>query len=450
MKKLLFLYQLIFSSILCFSQSENIYLLDKWTTTGLVVTNDGESIFNEVWGFVHDGQEYGVIGSANGAHILRITEDNQLDSIDFVPGKHIAPDAVHRDYHDHNGFLYAVCDEGFSSLQIMDLSYLPDSVHVVYDSDSLIIRSHNIFIDSTSDILYSCGGMTSSGPFPMTLYDIQNPFEPVFLASYDFVNYVHDAYVRNDSAYLNCGSEGLRVVDFSNPTIPLPLGSLEFYTDKGYNHSGWLSEDGNTYVLCDETPSMRVKVLDVSDLSDIKVSSLFSSGFYETTLPHNVIIKNGIAYVSYYNDGLHIFDVNNLSLPKRLGYYDTYDGPNAGLYRGMWGVYPNLPSGRILCSDRKSGLYLFDFQPPPEVNTDLEFLLFPNPANDYLYFYHQHPGSADYILTIFNTLGQKIQEYIGSRDYLLIDLKNYSIGTYLYHYSSNLSETEFTGKFIVR
>ena len=34
---------------------------------------------------------------------------------------------------------------------------------------------------------------------------------------------------------------------------------------------------------------------------------------------------------------------------------------------GILGVYPNLPSGRILCSDRKSGLYLFDFQPPPEV-----------------------------------------------------------------------------------
>ena len=118
MKKLLFLYQLIFSSILCFSQSENIYLLDKWTTTGLVVTNDGESIFNEVWGFVHDGQEYGVIGSANGAHILRITEDNQLDSIDFVPGKHIAPDAVHRDYHDHNGFCMQFVMKGLAHCKL--------------------------------------------------------------------------------------------------------------------------------------------------------------------------------------------------------------------------------------------------------------------------------------------------------------------------------------------
>ena len=101
MKKLFFLH-LIFSSIVNYSQSENIYLLDKWTTTGLVVTNDGESIFNEVWGFVHAGEEYGVIGSANGTHILRITEDDQLELVDFVAGKHIASDAVHRDYHDHS------------------------------------------------------------------------------------------------------------------------------------------------------------------------------------------------------------------------------------------------------------------------------------------------------------------------------------------------------------
>ncbi len=449
MKYLFFLY-LVFSFFVFKAQSDNVNLLDTWTTTGLVVTNDGESIFNEVWGFVQDGNEYAVIGSANGTHILKITQDNKLDSIDFVPGKHIASDAVHRDYHDLKGYLYAVCDEGFSSLQIMDLSYLPDSVSLVYDSDSLLIRTHNIFIDSSRSKLYACGYIGFSGGFPMRIFDINNPVDPVYEADYEFVNYVHDAYIRNDTAYLNCGSEGLKVVDFSNPLMPFTLGSLQFYIDKGDNHSGWLSEDGRTYVLCDETSGMRVKVLDVSDLSDIKVRSLFTSGFYEETLPHNVILKNGIAYVSYYNDGLQIFDVSNIDQPKRLGYYDTYQGSDLGLYRGMWGVYPNLPSGRILGSDRKAGLFLFGFDPPPEIHSDEEFVFFPNPADDYAFFYHQHIGMADYGLTIYNSIGQKVQEYNGDKDYLLIDLSSYSIGSYVYHYRSNLSETEFSGKFIVK
>ena len=41
---------------------------------------------------------------------------------------------IHRDYHDHNGYLYAVCDEGQSTLQIIDLSGLPNDLEVVYDS----------------------------------------------------------------------------------------------------------------------------------------------------------------------------------------------------------------------------------------------------------------------------------------------------------------------------
>ena len=346
--------------------------------------------------------------------------------------------------------MYAVCDEGSSSLQIIDLHYLPDSLHVVYDSDSLMVRVHNIFIDSATAKLYACGMTKNSGGFPMSVFDISSPTNPVFLSDYEFVNYVHDAYVRNDSAYLNCGPQGLVVVDFSNPNLPMPLGNLEFYTDKGYNHSGWLSEDGKTYVLCDETPSMKVKVLDVSDLSNIQVASLFTSGFYQQTLPHNVILKDGIAYVSYYNDGLQIFDVRNINLPKRIGYYDSYQGSNSGLYRGVWGVYPNLPSGRILISDRTNGLYLLDFVPPPEVHSTSDFLVFPNPSSDYIYFVHSHLGNSDYTVEVFNLLGQKVATYNGDRDFLYIDISAYRAGLYLLKYSSNLSDTENVISFIKR
>ena len=446
MKYIVFFF--VFSLSYCYSQSENVSYLDSWTTTGLPVTSDGESVFNEVWGFVQGEEEYAVIGSTAGTHIFLVNQNNELDSIGFIQGKHVSTDAVHRDYHDHNGYLYAVCDEGSSSLQIIDLQYLPDSLPVIYDDDSLMVRVHNIFIDSSTAKLYACGVTKLNGGFPMSIYDISNPSEPNFLSNYEFVNYVHDAYVRNDTAFLNCGSEGLFVADFSIPSMPIPLGSLEFYPDKGYNHSGWLSEDAKTYVLCDETKSMRVKVLDVSDLSDIKVASLFTTGFYDETLPHNVILKNGIAYVSYYNDGLQIYDVRNVNLPKRVGYYDSYQGSNIGLYRGVWGVYPNLPSGRLLISDRKNGLFLLGFNPPPQINSDVNFLIFPNPSSNYIYFNHTHLGDPDYNIDVFNSLGQLVDSFNGSQDFMFIDVSNYSIGNYILKYTSNLSDTEFAGSFI--
>ena len=45
----------------------------------------------------------------------------------------------HRDYHDYQAYLYAVSDEGASSLQIIDMSTLPDSVSLVYDSSDLFV-----------------------------------------------------------------------------------------------------------------------------------------------------------------------------------------------------------------------------------------------------------------------------------------------------------------------
>ena len=107
--------------------------------------------------------------------IFLVNQNNELDSIGFIQGKHVSTDAVHRDYHDHNGYLYAVCDEGESSLQIIDLSFLPDSVHVVAENDSTFARVHNIFIDEDNALLYACSvtqktGGTISGMFSMQVF----------------------------------------------------------------------------------------------------------------------------------------------------------------------------------------------------------------------------------------------------------------------------------------
>jgi choice-of-anchor B domain-containing protein len=332
---------------------ENVTLLDNWTDLNLQTINEGIR-FNEVWGFVHEGQEYGVIGSTMGTHIFLITENDQFEEIDFVPGA-FQGQVIHRHFDDFNGYLYGVCDQGTSTLQIMDLQYLPDSVSLVYNSDEFVIRAHNCFIDRSSDILYLAGPAGNA----LRLLSISNPTQPEFIRNFDEVNYVHDLFVRNDTAYLNAANQGLMVVDFSDPINAVQLGSLGNYVEQGYNHSGWLSADGNTYVFADETGGMRMKVCDVSDLSDIEVLSLFNSGVNETTVPHNLQMKGDLVYVSHYNDGLQVFDISNPFVPARVAYYDTFYGNEDYLFNGAWGVYAFLPSGRILISDRTNGLFLF-------------------------------------------------------------------------------------------
>jgi len=173
-------------------------------------------------------------------------------------------------------------------------------------------------------------------------------------------------------------------VDFSVPFAPVPLGSLTTYPDQGYNHSGWLSEDGNTYVFADETDGMRMKVCDVSDLSNIEVLGLFASGVSNNSVPHNLMLKDNLVYVSHYNDGLQIFDISDPESPEKVAYYDTFYGDESYSFNGAWGVYIWLPSERILISDRTSGLYLFRMDDVTSVQThhaqQPEVRIFPNPT----------------------------------------------------------------------
>ena len=82
-----------------------------------------------------------------GTHIIDVTNPTALIETAFIPGQAQGTGITHRDFHVVGDYLYAVCDQGASTLQIINLSNLPDFVDVVYDSSELFIRSHNIFID---------------------------------------------------------------------------------------------------------------------------------------------------------------------------------------------------------------------------------------------------------------------------------------------------------------
>ena len=81
-------------------------------------------------------------------------------------------------------------------------------------------------------------------------------------------------------------------------------------------------------------------------------------------IAHNVIIRNNIAFVSYYHDGLQIFDLSDPSSPQKIGHYDTYIGNPAVSYAGVGESTPRN-GDKILVSDRAYGLFLLGFQPPP-------------------------------------------------------------------------------------
>lgn len=355
---------IVFFSFVCSGQvSKNISLLDNWNPDTLL-SNSTLVKYNDCWGYTANNEEYAIAGSTEGVHFFQII-DNKFVPKGFVQGNYSSSLVVHRDIKTYSHFAYAVCDEGPSKLQIIDLSYLPDSVHLVAEHDSGFGRVHNLFIDSANALMYACqvtpiiGGNPTS-LIPMRVFSLADPLNPVQVYEGPAgLSQVHDAYVRNNIAYLNCGFDGLRVYDFSNPANPLFLQNLDFYQDQGYNHQGWLTPDGTKYIFGDETMGKRLKSCAVASNHQLTIGQRFGTNFEGNSVPHNIMSTNEFAFVAYYNEGLRIFDIrNNIT---EIAHYDTY--PINFFYKlnGAWGIYSELPSERILVSDRQTGLYLFDF-----------------------------------------------------------------------------------------
>ena len=136
--------------------------------------------------------EIAIIGSTSGTHFFDITDPMIASEIAFIEGAYTGGGVIHRDYHDFENYLYAVCDEGNSStLQIIDISDLPNSVNTVYDSNILFTKAHNIYIDTATAKLYTCASNSA-----MDVYSLEDPISPQLIYSYNGVGHVPVSYTH--------------------------------------------------------------------------------------------------------------------------------------------------------------------------------------------------------------------------------------------------------------
>lgn len=390
----------------------NMDSLFNWQDASLPASAAHSNTYNEVWGYAKNGREYAIIGSTMGTHIFDVTVPANSVQVEFIEGAFTGPNVIHRHFHDYDDYLYMVCDEGPSTLQIADLRFLPDSAPVVYDSDALFPRAHNIFIDSSSARLYACGGTVL-----YSVYSLADPTMPTLLSNcpvdipfWSSIGYIHDTYVRNDTAYLNAENRGLFIVDFTDVSDPQMIGSLDVYPQQGYNHSGWLNPNAPFYAMADETHGKDVKIVDVSDMSDLEVSDTISTDVSPFSIPHNLVFRDHHLFISYYFDGVYMFDCQDPAHPVLTGFYDTSTEPHQdGFYRGCWGVYPLLPSGNILASDMQTGLWVFGTNLPSGVSVSQEndeLGIYPNPTNGPLNF---KAMGANAQFSIFDLMGKEVK-----------------------------------------
>jgi len=436
MKKIFF-YSLFFFSFLFKAQTYPSY---KINLLSIINPNDGDlglgpdgRRYNGCWGWYQSSlnKEYAIVGASSGTYFIDVTVPTSPSVCAFVNG---VSGATVREIKTYNNFCFITCDYGTTAkLQIVDMSTLPSTVTIVHNNNTKFASGHTQWIDG--DRLY-VGGVTyaNNTVSSMNVYGIATPSAPVLhrelKMDFPLINYVHDMYVRHDTVYASCGTQGLHVFKYDPVANKFfQLGSYTGYSSGSYNHSSGLTQDGKHLLFCDESPAgSPIHYVNVENLSNIQPVQIWQP--YTTTTAHNpFLIGNKWAIVSCYQDGLYIYDISQPGNVAVSGSFDTHPqgGGNVGNYfgqdyRGNWGAYPYLPSGIIIAPDMQNGVFILDatdaYNNPVGLKENKikhsDLIAYPNPAKDILSV-HYNTNEAS-VLELKNILGQVIfkKQFTGS------------------------------------
>lgn len=419
--------------------SLNVTKVYQWQQDGLPASAMYGNTYNAVWGYTRDDREYAIIGSTMGTHIIDVTPDDITGQVAFIPGHVQGSDIVHREYKTYRDRLYAVSDEGPATLQIIDLRHLPDSAPVIYDDGALFHRAHTIWIDTANARLY-----THYGSSDFAIWSLDDPDAPTLLLKPQFsmpdwdneVGGVHDAFTIGNISYTN-DVDAMHIIDFNDLENPVVLGSLTDYPQPGYNHSGWLHDNGWLYVMADETHGTDLKLFDVSDPTDIQFIDTIGTDLGPGSIPHNPCFLGDLLHVAYYEDGYWLWSVADPHHAQLLGYYDMHPEPYAFSYKGAWGVYPFLPSGRILISEMQHGLFVLDITEALSIavigrRERGALHLWPNPAIRATTIRLPDGARDDATIVVMDATGRTLPVGIARRTAVecTLDTRNFAPGTY--------------------
>lgn len=419
-KKILLLPLLVILALHTFGQhkSYNMIRLSHWDDDS--ITSLGLQSYNDVFGWYDSvkKREYAIVGTADSTYFFDVTDPfHRPIKCDAEAGR--SGFSIWRDYDTYKHYCYAVQDANQGSLQVFDMSYLPDSVQKVYDSDSLLYKSHTITI--SGDKLYCNSATTRNGTRQaVRIFSLANPEKPelagvitppIFNGSPAF-NFCHDSYIRNDTLYCSGENPGLFIYDVSLPFNAKYLASLKDYPEKGYNHSSAVTNDGKYIFFTDENMGLGIKAYDISDFNNMEYQSIFRSN--PGAVAHNPYLVNHFLFVSYYEDGAYIFDVRDPKKPVLAAYYDTHPQNAEGQYRGFygcWSVYPHLPSGILLALDQTNGLFVLKADATistEEIGVE-NFNVYPNPVyDDKLSISIINQAEKEVSITITDVLGAEV------------------------------------------
>ena len=335
---------------------------------------------NDSWGWTDsfDGKEYALMGLDDGTAFLDISDPEVPLYLGKLPSATV--NSSWRDIKVYEDYAFIVSEAPGHGLQVFDLSKLRSvKTQQTFDSDlnfNEFGNAHNIAINKESGFAYVLGSkLFDGGP---AFIDINSPLNPSIVGGYSFSSYTHDAQVvkyhgpdtrfKEKEILFGSNSIGgennqLIILDVTDKKNPELISSIE-YSNAGYTHQGWISDDHKYFFLGDELDELKIghrtktRVFDIQNLEN----PIIHNTYYGQTasIDHNLYVKGSKIYMANYTSGMRVVDFNNISDNdfREEGYFDTYPSDNSTNFFGAWNVYPFFSSGVILISDINYGLFI--------------------------------------------------------------------------------------------
>ena len=331
---------------------------------------------NDSWGWTdpETGKEYALVCTSTSSAFVDISDPSDPIFLGRLPTATV--NSLWRDLKVYNNHAFIVSEAPGHGMQVFDLTRLRDVVDPpqTFTADANYTEfgdAHNIVINETSGFAYAVGSNTfNGGPH---FVNIQNPTNPIAAGGYADDAYSHDAQVvtYNGPDADHIGKEILIgsnenevvIVDVTDKSAPTQISTID-YSNLGYTHQGWFTENMQYFLLGDELDEInfgvnsRSLVFDFTDLDN----PIFHMDYLGPTgaIDHNGYVVGDTFYVANYSAGLRVVDISGISsgVMTETGFFDTYIPNNNTSFNGAWNIYPFFESGNILISDIEGGMFI--------------------------------------------------------------------------------------------
>ncbi len=399
--------------------NQNMYVLANLNQH---ITND---TYSGCWGYISpNGREYAILGTHLGTAFIDITDSSNIHEVDFVPtpvpgdaGNHWREITVYLHY------AYIVSEAVNSGIEIIDLAYLPDSVHYV---SKYILQNHlsSHTISVSGNYLYLNGANFAFNSGGVTVLDLTaNPVMPIRRGTWNSL-YVHDSRIVNDTIFAaNISTGTLTIINATNKDNLQTIASFQTIPHLA-THNCAVTRDRKYIYTTDETGNPTagtLKIYNIQNLSNIIFAGEWRPTGITTSQVHNVEIYGDTAIVAHRTAGVRVLNISNPAAPVEVAWYDTYPQNNSNQQVGTWGVFM-FPSRKIICSNKETGLWVLKTTVPVGINNNqirtVNFKLeqnFPNPFNPSTKIKYSISENRAFVkLTIYDIRGRQLRTLVKS------------------------------------